>query len=293
MKRILTFIFALQVSVSFAQRYTPAVAAVTPAVAQQYVSAGDNKETLERINVNENVSTHFIFSEPIQYVDISTNKVVGDLPITNVLRIKPIPRDSAGGHRYGDDLGIATIVGQKYLKQYQLVYSPEAEAVAKIKVSRSDGTGLLNPEITLSNEEMKEFAKEVLQVDRSYFSVKTQQHRFELKLNNVFTVGDYFFIDISAENNTNIKYDIDQIRFKIEDKKIVKATNFQAVEIIPEFQLYEITDFKKRYRNVFVFKKFTFPEEKVFTVEVAEDQISGRKVVLKVDYSDVLNADTL
>jgi len=40
-----------------------------------------------------------------------------------------------------------------------------------------------------------------------------------------------------------------------------------------------------------VFEKFTFPDEKVFTVEVSEKQISGRTVILRIDYADVLNAD--
>jgi len=112
-------------------------------------------------------------------------------------------------------------------------------------------------------------------------------------VNNIYTIGDYFFIDFSIINKTNIAYDIDQIRFKIEDKKVVKSTNFQQLEIQPVHQLFYTDSFKRRYRNVFVFKKFTFPDEKVFNIEVAEKQVSGRTISVKVDYKDVLKADTL
>lgn len=40
----------------------------------------------------------------------------------------------------------------------------------------------------------------------------------KIVLNNIYTLDKYFFIDISMINKTKIRYDIDQIRFKIEDK---------------------------------------------------------------------------
>jgi conjugative transposon TraN protein len=112
-------------------------------------------------------------------------------------------------------------------------------------------------------------------------------------VNNIYTMGDYFFIDLSLKNKTNISYDIDQIRFKIQDKKQVKSTNFQQLEVEPVHRFFNPDSFKRRYRNVFVFRKFSFPDEKVFNIEIAEKQVSGRAISLKVDYSDVLKADTL
>ncbi|UZR99614.1 conjugative transposon protein TraN [Chondrinema litorale] len=244
------------------------------------------EEEIETISVNTDISTHFILSEPIEYVDISTNAVVGDLPASNILRIKPL-EDSL-------DLGVVTIVGEQYMVQYKLEWGSVKEAVKRKKVTRSDGIGIKNLNVKLSKEHMEYFSLEIIKRKPSYFTVKSQGTKMEVKLNNIYTIKDYFFIDISCLNHTNIKYDIDQIRFKIEDKKMVKATNFQQVEIEPEYQLYEdVNAFKKKYRNVFAFPKFTFPDEKVFTIEFAEKQISGRTITLKIDYSDVLNADIL
>ena len=53
------------------------------------------------------------------------------------------------------------------------------------------------------------------------------------KLNNIYTIDDYFFMDIELVNQTKIKYDIDQVRFKIEDKKQNKRTTTQSVEVEP------------------------------------------------------------
>ena len=102
----------------------------------------------------------------------------------------------------------------------------------------------------------------------------------------------YFFIDFSVENKTNLQFDIDELRIKLQDKKIEKATNVQTIELRPALVLDRSTSFKKGYRNVVVLKKMTFPNDKVLTLELSEKQISGRTISLDLDYEDILSADS-
>ncbi|RYE54358.1 MAG: DUF4138 domain-containing protein [Sphingobacteriales bacterium] len=44
---------------------------------------------------------------------------------------------------------------------------------------------------------------------------------------------------------------------------------------------------------MYVFKKFTFPGDKVFNIEITEKQVSGRNLSLLMAYSDLLEADTI
>ncbi len=104
--------------------------------------------------------------------------------------------------------------------------------------------------------------------------------------------GDYFFLDFSVENKTDVPFDIDQIRLKLTDKKTAKATNSQMVELHPVFTLEQTKRFRYGYRNVIVIRKMTFPNDKQLTIEMTENQISGRTISLKVNYSDVLSADS-
>ena len=113
-----------------------------------------------------------------------------------------------------------------------------------------------------------------------------------MRLNNIYVVGDYFFIDFSVENKTNLQFDIDELRVKLQDKKIEKSTNVQTIELRPALVLDRSTSFKKGYRNVVVLKKMTFPNDKVLTLELSEKQISGRTISLDLDYEDVLSADS-
>ncbi|PRY09054.1 conjugative transposon TraN protein [Pontibacter ummariensis] len=264
MKRLLTFLyFTLLSFISSAQTQEPQV-----------------------IFVHEDISTHIISPEPIMYVDISTDDVAGDIPVTNILRIKPKSGAPA--------LGVVTVVGERFMVQYRLRYASSSQgADTEIRIDPTQVDEYLNPAVPMSRADMKRLSLQALQQAPGIKHRYTRKHKMELTLNNVFMVGDYFFVDVSMKNRANIPYSIDQVRFKIEDKKVVKATNFQQTEIKPVFALHGTGSFKRKYRNVFVFRKFTFPEEKVLRMEVSEQQVSGRCLTLEVDYKDVLDADIL
>ncbi len=139
---------------------------------------------------------------------------------------------------------------------------------------------------------MARFARRIWCSKANYRGVSTSQHKMIMRLNNVYSVGEYFFLDFSVENKTNIQFDIDQLRFKLEDKKINKATNVQTIELEPEYVLEPTASFKYGYRNVVVIKKLTFPNSKVLKIEMSEKQISGRNIFMTIDYEDVLSADS-
>jgi hypothetical protein len=54
-----------------------------------------------------------------------------------------------------------------------------------------------------------------------------------------------------------------------------------------------VSGFQKQYRNIFVFKKFTYPGNKLLHIELSEKQLSGRIITLSVPYKDVLKADII
>lgn len=244
----------------------------------------DNTEELKVMYINKDVSTHFIAFDEIQYADISTNKIDGDIPIDNIVRIKP---NEEGAN------GVITIVTESCFVQYALVYTNDMEKVCtRHNISYHEVHGVTNPDRTMTKADLYDYASKMYQSTKKYYDVSTTAKKMRLTLNNIYTVDKYFFIDITMLNKTNIQFDIDQIRFKIEDKRIFKATSFQSVEIKPIVTLNDDKVFKRKYRNIFVFEKFTFPEDKVFTIEIAEKQISGRTILLRISYADVLGADS-
>lgn len=246
-------------------------------------------EEMELLTVNEQVTTVITATEPIRFVDISTDKVAGDQPISNTIRLKP----KEAGHADGDVLAIVTIVTERYRVQYGLIYTTRLqEGVTDKEVQMEEQQPFHNPAVSLSTEDMYRFARQIWTSPARYRDVSNRKHRMTMRLNNIYAVGEYFFIDFSVENRTDIRFDIDEIRVKLADKKVSKATNSQIIELKPEMMLEKTKSFLHGYRNVMVVRKMTFPNDKVLTIEMSEKQISGRTISVNIDYEDVLNADS-
>ena len=252
------------------------------------------KSQLSKIYIDEEISLHFLSPEPIQYVDISTDNMIGDIPLENVFRLKAI-RDSVSDlNGYNKSLGVVTIIGQKFIAQYDLWYAhDERQLETQIEILPVNTSPLEVGKIPMSDQDLRYFSIEAFKEKKKTKITKSDQYGIMGQVNNIYTIDDYIFLDISFKNNTNLKFDLDQLRFKIEDKKITKATNVQSIEIEPEYQLFTPESFEKKYRNIYAFKKFNFPNSKVFTIELSESQISGRTLSLEIKYSDLLAADTL
>ena len=250
--------------------------------------------TLPELSLHSGHTVHILSPEPIQYVDIASHHVSGDLPLDNVLRIK-LNEDTMLTERLDYELGAVTIVGDNYFAQYRLtapLLIDDKSIPAMLEIKPEHTRPLEISEIGLSRSNMKNLALGLLTKSVHHPIRSTRDYGVGIALNGISTLGDYIFLDISFTNTSNVSYNVDELRFFIEDKKITKATNVQTVEIKPLWQYQPLTEFKKRHRNVFVLKKATFPGSKVLKVSLTEKQISGRTVNLKIKYGDILKADT-
>lgn len=279
------------------------------AFGQSQVLSKVYKNNLPEINITRNVNLHFRSPEPIQFVDLSTNLLIGDLPAENVVRIK-IQQNEEEKHFVNDslkktvdipityydhqELGIVTIVGQSFMAQYKLVFMEDnsSHIITNREILPEDMQPLEYPEFQMSNAELRKYSMQLIEKKENKLFRKNKDLGLMAQLNSVYTFGDYVFLDVSFKNNTNLVYDIEKLKFSIDDKKIYKATNVQSIEVEPVFRLYNVKRFKKSYRNIFVFKKFTYPNNKVLNIRLIENQISGRTINLEVKYSDILQADT-
>lgn len=249
----------------------------------------------ERIYVNREVTTHIVMPENIKMVDISTTKIAGNQCTDNIVRIKPscgsdsIPE---AGYRDNELLGTLTLIGERHIARYDILYTQSPQMAASIfEVPYSHTQSYINPEVTMPMAEMARYAWAVYGSGRKYNQIVSRAHGMKAVVNNIYAVGDYFFIDYSLQNKTKIAYDIEELRVKLTDKKETKATNSQTIELSPVFSLNHVRKFKKSYRNVLVLPKLTFPDEKVLRLEISENQISGRVITLTIEYEDILHAD--
>jgi len=247
----------------------------------------DNNRQKKTIFVNEEVTTHILMPENIKLVDISTSKIVGNQCTDNIVRIKP------AGRMYDNELaGTITVIGERHLVQYNVVYtSGPAKANTIYTVSQEEMGRYENPSVSIPQKEMTAYAWAIYSMRPKYHNIHSKAYGIKAVVNNIYSIGDYFFIDYSLYNQTKVKYDISEIRVKLTDKKELKATNAQTIELSPVFALNSSKNFQKAYRNVLVLDKLTFPDEKVLKIEVSENQISGRIITVNINYKDILHAD--
>ena len=259
---------------------------------------------LPEIEITEGINLHIISPEPIQYVDLSTLKLTGDLPATNIARIKitdsPESNETEKIKKQttftsGQNIGVITVVGQSFIAQYKAIYrnSENLNTITNIHIQPEHMQPIKFNKMVFSNLELRKFAMDIIQKKSEKNPIREEKNlKLNVQLNNAYVMSDYIFLDMTFKNNSNLSYDIEDLKFSIEDKKIYKATNNQSIEMIPVFQLNPQKHFRKNFRNIYVFKKFTFPNSKVMMIRLIEEQLSGRTIEMKVNYSDILKADT-
>ena len=246
------------------------------------------------IGISGSVSLHFISPEKISYVDLSSAALIGDLPEKNILRVKVVS-DSISSLISGSDAGLVTVVGESFIAQYKLVFLSASNAgqistqvnILPINMRPLDISG-----VSLTQSDFKGNALRLLKGPNRKPISRQSMFGISITVNRILSLGDFVMLDLGFNNDTNLPFDVDELRFKIEDRKINRSTNVQSVEISPVFQLYPFERFKKSYRNIYVLKRATFPGDKIFNIELSEKQISGRNLRVALRYSDILGADT-
>lgn len=259
-----------------------------------FICVAANATIKGKIYVNKDVTTHIVMPEHIKLVDISTTKIIGNQCADNIVRIKPssVVDSVPATYKQSELLGTLTLIGERHIAQYDIIYTATPQGASSIfRVPYSETESYINPDVSMPKAEMARYAWAVYGSNRKFNQIVSRAHGMRAAVNNIYSIGDYFFIDYSLENKTKIAYDIEELRVKLTDKKETRATNSQTIELTPVYSLNPARKFNKQYRNVLVLPKLTFPDEKVLRLEISENQISGRVITLTIEYEDILNAD--
>lgn len=250
-------------------------------------------EDLKTIEISEGINLHIISPEEVQYVDLSTENLTGDIPTENIARVKITDADSIA-YKHKQEIGIITVVAQSFIAQYKVVYSQNSSKnKTNIHIQAENMQPIEFSTMSFSNAELRKYSLNLITEKTDKNPIRKEKDlKLTMQLNNIYVRSDYIFLDITFMNDTNLSYNIDGVKFTIEDKKIHKATNNQSIELEPVFTYNDSKSFRKNFRNIYVFKKFTFPNSKILKIRLIEEQLSGRTIEMKINYSDVLKADT-
>jgi conjugative transposon TraN protein len=272
-------------------------------------SLKDSSNVAPKIRVNEAVfsdknipsffiplehTTTIVSPEPILFVDISSDKVEGDLSAltgNKVVRLKPTKECTE------NSTFTVSIVTEKLLAVYKLTCRSADSAFENIYTIaiNPQNTWRLNEYNRPAPTDFERLSFFALTKKRGIHNIKSKENGMEGWVNNIYTAGEYILVDLSLKNKTNLPFDIAEVRFKILDKYEVSAHVSQELEYPPIYQFNKADNgtVKNRWRNFYIFPKFTFPDNKTFQIEISEKPVSGRKLTLNIDYNQILHADIL
>lgn len=247
-------------------------------------------------------TVHIIFPAPIRYVDLgSSNIIAGKAGSSeNVLRIKSAVRS------FETETNMAVITEEGSYYTFNIKYADEPEKLnIEMKDFMHDGIATNRP-----NNSMEIYLKElgnespriVYLINRSIYQndkrivkhIGSKRFGIQYLLKGIYSHNGLLYLHTQIKNSTNVSFDIDFIRFKIVDKKMVKQTAVQETVIYPlrAYNFISQVGANQTERTVFTIDKITIPNDKQLVIELFEKN-GGRNQTFVIENDDLIRAEQI
>ena len=113
-------------------------------------------------------------------------------------------------------------------------------------------------------------------------------------LKGIYSHNGLLYLHTQIKNSTNVPFDINFIRFKIIDKKMVKQTAVQETVIYPlrAYNFISQVGANQMERTVFTVDKITIPNDKQLVIELFEKN-GGRNQTFVIENDDLIRAEQI
>jgi conjugative transposon TraN protein len=244
-----------------------------------------SQETKQRIDITFSKTTSIVFQYPIVNVDRGSDDVIAQKvkEVENTLQVKAARRDFP-------ETNLTVITADGKLHHFYVNYSdhPDRQTFSLNTNSIVDFTSGVN--LILYERKVDKI------LARAVNGSRRRDAKFGIKfsLNEIYIDEDEIFYDITIRNKSNIRYDIQSMRFFIRDRKRVKRTVAQEIELVKSYVSADISRVSGHgsLRVVYVLKKFTIPDAKSLDIELFEKN-GGRNLKLRIDNQRIVKAKRL
>ena len=254
------------------------------------------------LEVTFDKTVHIIFPSAITYVDLGSNNIIAGKAgnSENVIRVKASVRD----FEVETNMSVITEEGSYYT--FNIKYADEPEKLnVEMKDFMHDGIATNRPN-NAQEIYLKELGSEsprlVYLINRSIhknnerFLKHIGSKRFSIQylLKGIYTHNGLLYLHTQIKNSSNVPFDIDFVRMKVVDKKVMKQTAIQETVIQPVRAYNYISSVagNTTERTVFTIDKITIPDDKQLVIEVFEKN-GGRNQTFIVTNSDLLSAKVI
>ena len=265
----------------------------------QKIVAGRQTITPHRIEVSFNKTVHILFPAAVEYVDLgSTDLIAGKADgAQNVVRVKAAVRGFKG------ETNFSVISDDGVFYSFVATYADDPAQLSVVMHDwlHEDPYGDAADEQTYVR--LAELGEETpLQVDRIMYTICKRDARpvktigskrfgIQLLLKGIYVEGGLYYLHTSLRNRSAVAFDIDRVRFRIADRKVARRTAVQEtfIEPVRMYSAVMAAGAGETVANVYVFRKFTIPDDKVFIMDVFEKD-GGRHQSFTVRNTNLVDA---
>lgn len=254
------------------------------------------------LEVTFDKTVHIIFPASIKYVDLgSSNIIAGKAGSSeNVLRVKSAVR------QFETETNMAVITEEGSYYTFNIKYADEPEKLnIEMKDFMHDGVATNRP-----NNSMEIYLKElgsespriVYLINRSIYQndkrivkhIGSKRFGIQYLLKGIYSHNGLLYLHTQIKNSSNVAFDIDFIRFKVVDKKLMKQTAVQETVIYPlrAYNFISQVGGNQTERTVFTIDKITIPNDKQLVIELFEKN-GGRNQSFIVENDDLIRAEQI
>ncbi len=249
------------------------------------------------LEVTYDKTVHIIFPAAIRYVDLGSQNIMAGKAdgADNVLRVKATVR----GFAAETNMSVITDNGAFYAFNVRYSAEPRLLNIEMQDTHRDHGSACSGSSAVCLEELGSESPR---LVDRVMHPIHRQNRRHVRHLGSrafgirylvrgLYTRNGLLYLHTQLRNGSNIPFDVDFVVFKIVDRKIAKRTAIQERSLLP-IRSYNHTmsvAARRDERTVFVFEKFTIPNDKQLVVELHEKN-GGRHQRLVIRNEDLVRA---
>jgi len=232
------------------------------------------------LDVTFSKTVNIIYPYAIKSVDKGSKDLLVQMAkgVENILQVKAAVQGFS-------ETNLTVITAEGKLHSYIVSYSQNPNLL-NIKVDQSPGIESPDARFSITNDNeasTEDFAQQVALRKPEIKNKKDEKADVCMALSGIYIRDHKLYFQISLSNNSNIAYDIDQLRFYIRDQKKSKRTASQETELQAE----NITGNARIIRGnseqviVVTLPKFTIPDKKYLAVQLMETN-GGRGLELQV-----------
>ena len=246
------------------------------------------------LTITCNKTTNLIFPFPVQSVDRGSKDILVQQPkgTENIVQLKADKPNFTQ-----TNLSVITIDGNLYSFTIDYALKPPQLNIVVENKHQSTGDSIKQQTVRLSSGKNEALFKKIAQkieASKTRNIRKATFNQIQLRISGIYINNDILYFRLQVKNNSNISYDIDNIRFSIKDRQKSTRTATQELELTPVYIYHNPAKIQadSSASCILAFSKFTLPDSKYLSMQIFEKN-GSRNLSIALKNKHIMKAITI